>query len=56
MKFIAPLGFASARVKRPDVDTADGGKGAGGWEWRVAVVRVKVLDVFAWEVEFVRAS
>jgi hypothetical protein len=30
MKFIAPLGFVSARLKRPVVVAAEGGNGAGG--------------------------
>jgi hypothetical protein len=30
MKLIVALGCASAREKRPEADTAEGGKGAGG--------------------------
>lgn len=49
MKFIGAVGCASAREKRPDAATAEGGNGGGGWAWKCAAVRVNVRAVFAWE-------
>jgi hypothetical protein len=56
MKFMAPLGFDSARLKRPVAAATEGGNGAGGWAWKFAAVRVKVLDVLELVKEFVRAG